>query len=63
MELLKHVSKYHFVEQGEMQNKEEEIQIDHKDLKENIKKCVFVFGDTSLQEREEKRSLGRKGQE
>ena len=43
MELLKYVSKYHFVEPGEMQHKEKEVQIDHKDLKENMNKsCPLV---------------------
>ena len=41
MELLKYVSKYHFVEPGEMQHKEEEVQIDHKELKENMNKSCL----------------------
>ena len=43
--------------------KKEEVQIDQKELKETLNKSVFVFGDISLREREEKRSTDRKGQE
>ena len=46
IELLKHVSKHHFEEQDEVQEEEEEIhrESDYKELKENVKRSVFVFG-------------------
>jgi hypothetical protein len=46
IELLKHVSKHHFEEQDEVQEEEAEIhkESDYKEVKENVKRSVFVFG-------------------
>ena len=46
-----------------MQHKDEEVQMDHKELKEIMNKSVFLSLVISLREREEKRSTDRKGQE
>ena len=48
MELLQHVLKYHFEEQGEEQEEEIHKQIDHIELKEKVNKSVFVFGEATL---------------
>ena len=48
MEQLKHVSKYDFEEQVEVQEEEIHKQIDHIELKEKVNKSVFVFGEATL---------------